>query len=83
MNTPVQGSAADLIKLAMIRVDESLADSEAAMLLQVHDELLLEAPEEEAPTVAQMVKTIMEGTFELEVPLKVDIGIGGNWAVIH
>ena len=83
MNTPVQGTAADVIKLAMLRLDEALAGSRAQMLLQVHDELLVEAPAEEAEATATTMREIMENALELDVPLKVDVGIGANWAEVH
>ncbi|MBX7255094.1 MAG: DNA polymerase I [Candidatus Hydrogenedentes bacterium] len=83
MNTPVQGSAADIIKLAMVQLDEVLRDSEARMILQVHDELVVEAPADTADETAQKMKTIMEGAVTLSVPLKVDVGVGANWAEIH
>lgn len=83
MNTPVQGTAADIIKIAMIRVDEALRESEAHLLVQVHDELLIETPENEAESVAAEVRTIMESALQLSVPLKVDVGIGNHWAEIH
>jgi len=79
VNTPLQGTAADLIKLAMIRIDALLAGERARMLLQVHDELLFEAPPEDAARVADMVKREMEHVHELDVPLVVDVGIGENW----
>ncbi|HEV2689356.1 MAG TPA: DNA polymerase I [Bryobacteraceae bacterium] len=81
VNTPLQGTAADLIKLAMIRIDEILRRDklETKMLLQVHDELLFESPPAEAETVAQMVKKEMENVHRLDVPLIVDVGIGDNW----
>ena len=83
VNAPVQGTAADVIKIAMIRLDEALAETEAQMLLQVHDELLVEAPEDACDEIAATMKSIMEGAIELDVPLKVDVGIGANWAEIH
>jgi len=83
INTPVQGSAADVIKLAMVRLDEALAHSEADLVLQVHDELIVETPADEARDVAETMRTIMEQAVELSVPLKVDVGIGNNWAEIH
>ena len=83
INTPVQGTAADVIKVAMIRLDAALADREARMLLQVHDELIVEAPQAECKEVAELMKKIMEEAIELDVPLKVDVGIGRNWAEIH
>jgi DNA polymerase-1 len=79
VNTPLQGAAADLIKLAMIRIDEKLRGMQAKMLLQVHDELVLEAPPEEVEEVSALVKSAMEGVRKLEVPLLVDIGSGENW----
>ncbi len=83
INTPVQGSAADVIKLAMIRLDAALSKTRARMLLQVHDELVVECPEDEADGVAAMMKNTMEHAIETDVPLRVDVGIGGNWADIH
>jgi len=81
VNTPLQGTAADLIKLAMIRIDEILRREklETRMLLQVHDELLFESPPAEADKTAQMVKREMESVYKLDVPLIVDVGIGENW----
>ena len=79
VNTPLQGTAADLIKLAMIRIDRALAPMQARMLLQVHDELVLEAPPEELAGVRAMVKSEMENVIRLEVPLLVDVGAGDNW----
>jgi DNA polymerase I len=81
VNTPLQGTAADLIKLAMIRIDEILRREklEAKMLLQVHDELLFESPPSEAEQVSKMVKREMETVHKLDVPLIVDVGIGENW----
>ncbi|MCC6262211.1 MAG: DNA polymerase I [Bryobacterales bacterium] len=81
VNTPLQGSAADLIKIAMIRIDREMTEKglAARMLLQVHDELVFEAPPEERDTVAALVKRQMEHVTELSVPLLVEIGIGPNW----
>jgi DNA polymerase-1 len=81
VNTPLQGTAADLIKIAMIRIDRGLreADYRSRMLLQVHDELLLEAPAEEASEVRQLVKREMENVYKLRVPLVVDVGVGTDW----
>jgi DNA polymerase-1 len=80
-NTPLQGSAADLIKLAMVKIHHALpaAGLHARLLLQVHDELLLEAPVAEADATAQLVKQHMEGAATLSVPLLVSVGIGQNW----
>ena len=80
MNTPMQGAAADLIKLAMIELDRRLADGfESRMILQVHDELLFEAPEAEIPRLTKLVKEVMEGVHKLRVPLVVDTKAGPNW----
>lgn len=83
INTPVQGSAADLIKLAMVRLDAALRDTPARLLLQVHDELLVEAAAQAAEAIAGRMREIMESAFALDVPLRVDVGIGRNWAEIH
>jgi len=81
VNSPLQGTAADLIKLAMIRIDRALREQElqSAMLLQVHDELVFEAPPEEVDRVKVLVKREMENARALEVPLLVEIGVGENW----
>ena len=81
INSPIQGSAADLIKLAMIRVDRRLREEgrRSLMLLQVHDELLFEAPLDEAADLASMVKTEMGNVEQLAVPLVVDVKQGPNW----
>jgi DNA polymerase-1 len=83
VNTPVQGSAADIIKVAMVKLDTALRTRRARLVLQVHDELVVEAHEDEAEVVAALVKECMESAANLEVPLKVDVGIGKNWAEIH
>jgi DNA polymerase I len=81
VNTPLQGTAADLIKLAMIRIDDIVRSQklETRMLLQVHDELVFESPLGEVEQVAKMAKREMEGVQKLDVPLIVDVGIGENW----
>ena len=79
VNTPLQGTAADLIKLAMIKIDAALHGMQAKMLLQVHDELVFEAPPEEVETVRTLVKAEMENVHKLDVPLLVDVGVGDNW----
>ncbi|HEX6386557.1 MAG TPA: DNA polymerase I [Anaerolineae bacterium] len=79
INHPIQGTAADIVKLAMIRLHEALAGYHARMLLQVHDELLLEVPEDEAAEVRPIVVDVMCHAFELDVPLKVDVSTGQNW----
>lgn len=84
INTPIQGTAADIIKLAMLKVHQGLGllREGAKMLLQVHDELVLEVPSTEAEDIARMVKGIMESAVELSVPLIVKVGWGANWAEI-
>lgn len=81
MNTPLQGTAADLIKLAMIEIDRRIIEEKfrSRMILQVHDELLFEGPESDLPRLAPLVKTCMEQVHPLRVPLLVDIKAGPNW----
>ena len=85
INAPLQGSAADLIKMAMIRLFQALqkAGLHSRMILQVHDELVLEVREQEQEAVKTVVREAMEGAMSLSVPLKVDMGIGINWAEAH
>ena len=79
INAPIQGPAADIIKLAMIALDRRLGDDGARLLLQVHDELVLESPAEQADATATLAKEVMEGVVRLDVPLVVDIGRGRSW----
>jgi len=81
VNTPLQGTAADLIKLAMIRIDAELRQRnlQSRMLLQVHDELVFEVRESELDAMEQLVTQQMEEVYELKVPLKVELGVGPNW----
>ncbi|MBN1957848.1 MAG: DNA polymerase I [Desulfuromonadales bacterium] len=85
INYPIQGSAADIIKVAMVRLDKRLREEnlQARMLLQVHDELVLEVPEDELELVKGIVRNEMEQAVSLDLPLKVDIGTGKNWAEAH
>ena len=85
INAPMQGTAADLIKLAMLSVDEWLRENGcgARIIMQVHDELVLEAPESDTESVAETVAELMASVADLAVPLKVDVGIGPNWAQAH
>ncbi|MBN2490586.1 MAG: DNA polymerase I [Planctomycetes bacterium] len=85
VNTPIQGTAADLIKVAMVNLHRRLqaAGLEAGILLQVHDELVLEAPDAEVEEVIALARREMEGAFRLEVPLRVDVGVGSNWLEAH
>jgi DNA polymerase-1 len=85
VNMPIQGTAADVLKKAMIDVHARLAERNAGraqptrMILTVHDELLFEAPEADAPAMAELVRETMEGAYPLSVPLTVDVGIGADW----
>lgn len=81
MNTPIQGSAADIIKLAMVKFDEEVQSTNyhAKLLLQVHDELIFEVPKEEVDSFSQFVEDIMESALDLDVPLKVDSSYGETW----
>ena len=85
INAPIQGSAADIIKLAMIAIQNKLDKGswQSKMLLQVHDELVFDVPKEEIETLQTMIKNEMENAFSLDVPLMVDIGIGSNWLEAH
>jgi DNA polymerase-1 len=85
VNAPIQGSAADIIKLAMIAIQSKLESEnwKAKMLLQVHDELVFDVPKEEVEALQKMVKNEMENAFSLDVPLVVDMGIGTNWLEAH
>ena len=85
INAPMQGTAADIIKRAMIAIDAWLADHRqyAAMLLQVHDELVFEADEAFVDTLVESVRGRMCGAAELRVPLVVDAGVGANWDEAH
>lgn len=81
INSPVQGSAADIIKIAMINLDKAIKEEglQARLLLQVHDELILEAPAEEMERLSELVPEVMENAVRLNVPLKVDFNQGNNW----
>ncbi len=85
LNTPVQGSAADVIKLAMVALDRAIRERrlDARMVLQVHDELVFEVAEPQAEEMRTLAREVMEGVVHLRVPLVVDIGIGRNWAEAH
>src|SRR3954449_569753 len=79
VNTVIQGTAADIIKIAMVRCRTSLRNSTTKLVLQIHDELLFEAPDDEATEVGEIVRNEMIASFELDPPLAVDVGIGSNW----
>lgn len=81
INMPIQGTAADIMKAAMIELDKQLPKTspDSKMLLQVHDELVLEVPNEDVEKVGKLVKTVMENVFKLDVPITADVGAGPNW----
>jgi DNA polymerase-1 len=87
INAPIQGTAADVIRRAMIRMPEAIADLPAKMLLQVHDELLFECDADAVDTTIEAARQVMEAAAEpavkLDVPLTVDAGQGANWAEAH
>ena len=85
INTPIQGSAADIIKLAMVKIYEWINQEnlKSKMIMQVHDELVFDIEKEELNLFESKVKTIMEGVVEMKVPLSVDIGVGKNWLEAH
>jgi DNA polymerase I len=85
VNTPIQGTAADLIKLAMINIQRRLTRGKilSKMILQVHDELVFEVPDQEIDTMKELAREEMEGVLKLAVPIKVDLGIGKNWDEAH
>ena len=83
LNAPLQGTAADIIKLAMLRLDVALKDTGARLILQVHDELVFEVPEQAVDKIKELVREKMEGVVQLKVPLKVGIGTGKNWQEAH
>jgi len=85
INTPIQGTAADLIKLAMIRIQEAIGEGglSARMIIQIHDELVFEVPDKELDRVGSLVRSHMENALELSVPIKVDMGSGRTWYEAH
>ncbi|MBF6645724.1 DNA polymerase I [Chryseobacterium indologenes] len=85
VNAPVQGSAADVVKLAMIKIDRELEEQQlkTKMLLQVHDELVFESPVDEIETASALIRKEMESALETQVPLLVEIGVGNNWLEAH
>jgi DNA polymerase-1 len=85
LNTRIQGSAADIIKIAMIRLQEKLEKNKmgAKLILQIHDELVVEAPFSEKDAVIILMKETMESAYPLDVPLTVDAGFGKNWREAH
>ena len=85
INAPMQGTAADIIKMTMINLHEALLNSEidARIVMQVHDELVFEVAEKDIESLTDMVRKEMESAAELDVPLLVDIGVGDNWDEAH
>jgi DNA polymerase-1 len=83
VNTPIQGSAADIVKTAMLNLDRALAASPARLLLQVHDELILECPKDAAAETAALVKAEMENAVKLKIPLRVNVETGKSWGAFH
>ncbi|MBN9313418.1 MAG: DNA polymerase I [Chryseobacterium sp. 39-10] len=85
VNAPIQGSAADIIKIAMIKIDQELTSKKmkTKMLLQVHDELVFEAPADEVQEAQSLIKKEMESAFDTQVPLLVEVGVGDNWLQAH
>ena len=79
INMPVQGTAADLLKMAMVAINLKLKAYNLKLLLQVHDELIFEIPEKDVQKIAEEIKKIMENIYQLSVPLKVDVEAGDNW----
>ena len=86
INGPMQGTAADLIKMAMVKVNDWLIEDQklkGKMIMQVHDELVFEVPDEEVDIFKENIKRIMENVAKMDVPLIVDIGDGDNWEQAH
>ena len=85
INTPVQGTAADVLKMAMVALQKRLDEEQpnSHMLLTVHDELVLEVPEEDLSSVLALTREVMEGAVQLRVPLVVDVGHGHHWGEAH
>ena len=85
INAPMQGTAADLIKLAMIAVDKWLKDEklQSKLIMQVHDELVLEVPDSELEIVKQKLPELMQNVAKLDVPLLTEVGVGSNWEAAH
>jgi DNA polymerase-1 len=85
INTPIQGTAADLIKRAMVDIDGEIARRKlrSRMLIQVHDELVFETPEQECEALRKLVRDAMEGALSFDIPLKVNLSTGSNWEEAH
>ena len=85
INAPMQGTSADLIKVAMVSVDAALREQglKSKLIMQVHDELVLEVPRDELDIIKKLVPECMAGVAELAVPLAADVGVGENWEAAH
>lgn len=83
INTPIQGTAADIIKMAMVKIHERIRPMKSRMVLQVHDELVFEAAHDEVEALTEIVRYEMENAYRLDVPVRVDVGMGKNWAEAH
>ena len=85
INTPIQGTAADIIKLAMVKIYKWInkENLKSKMIMQVHDELVFDVEKDELEIFQSKVKTIMEGVVDMKIPLSVDVGIGKNWLEAH
>jgi DNA polymerase-1 len=85
INAPVQGTAADIMKIAMIKMHQLIKETnvEAKLILQVHDELILDTPKKEIDEVIGLVTESMMGAASLDVPLEIDVGVGDNWDQAH
>jgi len=85
VNAPIQGSAADVVKMAMIKIQKELEKEklQTRMLLQVHDELVFESPVDEIELATNIIKMEMENAIETQVPLLVEVGVGNNWLEAH
>jgi DNA polymerase-1 len=85
INTPIQGSAADLIKVAMVRVDRAMKEAglRSKMVLQIHDELVFDAPVDEIERLSEIIRREMSSAMDFGVPLEVEIGVGNNWLEAH
>jgi DNA polymerase-1 len=85
VNAPIQGSAADVVKMAMIKIQKELEKEklQTRMLLQVHDELVFESPADEIEVATNIIKMEMENAIETQVPLLVEVGVGNNWLEAH
>ncbi|MEG0189194.1 MAG: DNA polymerase, partial [Algoriella sp.] len=84
VNAPIQGTAADIVKMAMIQIQKELKKNyKTKMILQVHDELIFDAPKDEVEKVSELIKSTMEAAMQMDVPLIAEVGVGDNWLEAH